>query len=609
MAIALLQWFERGPARTLLLAAALTSAGCLGLIGDLGNAGDRGQGTPGATQTTGEDGDIKCDILGPVTAPPLKRMSRAQYVNVLSDVVAAWAPSLGPMVMAAPAVQRALEQLREDNRVTGAGSGHGGLRRLDQLVEQGHVDASLVIAQAIGTEITSSAAKLGTLLGGCAADADKGNDAACVNDFIARAGRVAHRRALDADDIAFYGAVYAAQGIDAAGIADVVTAMLSGPYFFYQVEHGADAIDGSKAFALDDQELANRLSMQFWNTIPDAALQALVDTKAISTNAGYAEALAHVMADPRTTGTYSEFFREFFSAEDLPEIDRFVGTPAFDALRGSYAPTTDTREHMIDEVTRLAAYYAAKPDGTFADLFTTKKSFATTADVASLYGTPVWDGSSEPPDMTEPQRVGILSHAAMVATGSPTTRPIIKGVYIRGALLCDELPPPPANAMQVANDVAATLPPLTSTRGRIEAMTSSPACAGCHKSTINPLGFITEGFDPLGRVRQMEMVFDVTGKSLGSVPVDTSAVPAIVPGDATVARSTADLAGLLLASKKPQACMATKYFRYSFAQLEDTTNDACLVSTLKGRLAKGTSLSRVMSDIALMPSFRQRVFD
>ena len=129
------------------------------------------------------------------------------------------------------------------------------------------------------------------------------------------------------------------------------------------------------------------------------------------------------------------------------------------------------------QLARLGAFYASKPDGKFADLFTTRKSFATTPDVASIYELPPWSGEGEPPDIPDPERVGFLTRAALLATGSPSTRPIMKGVFVRTAFLCDELASPPANAMMVAQDTGAALDAVMSTRKRVEAITGRPDCA------------------------------------------------------------------------------------------------------------------------------------
>jgi hypothetical protein len=290
-------------------------------------------------------------------------------------------------------------------------------------------------------------------------------------------------------------------------------------------------------------------------------------------------------------------------------MDRLVGTPQFDAVRGTFTPTPDTRENMIDETTRLALYYTLQPTGVFSDLFTTRKSFATTPDVAQIYGVAPWSGTGEPPDIPDGQRVGLLTHAALTASGAAITRPVIKGVVVRTVLMCQPLGQPPANAMAVASALAATLDPLSSTRAFTQTLTENMLpCSGCHKTQINPLGFATENFDSLGRLRTMEKVFDASGTLLGQVPIDTSAVPNINPNDSSVVANAVDLQMDLLKSQTVQDCMARKYFRFTFAKLEDT-NDACTIESMTDGFVQGRPLGQVLLDLAKTPAFKQRRFN
>jgi Protein of unknown function (DUF1588)/Protein of unknown function (DUF1592)/Protein of unknown function (DUF1595)/Protein of unknown function (DUF1585) len=569
--------------------------------------------TPPGTSPPGTTPASLCAGGSPLplaVSTPLKRLSRFQYMSTLADVVKSWAPSVASQVLAAPAVITAQNTLGEDSRVTGTGDKRGGFRRLDQGVQQDQIDAQFAIAQAVAAELTSSPGRVSALLGPCASDADTTNDAACVQAFVKRAGRLAHRRSLDADDVTFYQTVYGAQGINAAGLTDVLTVMLTSPYFTYQIEHGGDVVDaGQKLYALDGQELVNRLTLQFWGTGPDNTLLAMVDSGSILTDEGYSLALEHIKASPLMANAVSEFFREYLSLEDLDEMNHLNGTARFDALRGAFSPTDQTRENMIDEVLRLATYYAAKPDGKFSDLFTTRKSFATTTDVAQIYGVAPWSGTGEPPDLVDPDRVGLITRAAMVASGAVLTRPIMKGVVLRNVLMCDSIGQPPANAMMVAQEAQATVDPLSSTRTMTKALTESRSdCSACHLGFINPLGFSTEMFDPLGRKRQMESIFDDAGKLLGQVPIDTTATPRLTAGDTTTSSNPGDLQARMLVSNKLQVCMARKYFRFTFGKLEEAT-DNCTIQAISDGLTQGKPLGQVLIDLAKTPAFKQRRFN
>jgi Protein of unknown function (DUF1588) len=282
-----------------------------------------------------------------------------------------------------------------------------------------------------------------------------------------------------------------------------------------------------------------------------------------------------------------------------------IGTPAFDTLRGDFEPGPDTTANMIAEAVGMASWYTFVGAGSFEELFTSDRSFASTPDVAAIYGMPAWDGG-EPPTFDDDVRAGLLTRAALVATGGLSSRPIMKGVFIRKGLLCDLVPPPPNNAAANPPEVSDEM----TTREVVEELTEQPdsACAGCHATLINPLGFATENFDPLGRVRSEQLLFDDDGQVVGSKPIDTSSVPAIDGGDEP-SSGAADLSRLMLESGKPQACFARNLLRFTWARAEDVQRDGCVLADAAVRLSTGESLAEVLRAMALQPQFRQRGFE
>jgi hypothetical protein len=300
-----------------------------------------------------------------------------------------------------------------------------------------------------------------------------------------------------------------------------------------------------------------------------------------------------------------QFFSEWLENTTLEELDSRAGNPVFEAFRGSTEVGPELRERMLEEVVDAATYYTFESGSTFDDFLASDRSFARTPDLAAIYETPVWDGSSEPPVFADPTRVGLVGRAAFLATGSANTRPIMKGVFLRIALLCDDIPPPPPNA--------AASPPMLSedstTRQVVEELTGSGSCAGCHTHVINPLGFVTEGFDALGRTRTEQRFFDEeTGAEIGSAPIDSAATPMVDSDDSSVVKSAAELTDKLLASEKPHACFARHYFRFSFGRLEDLDGDACALDTIKVSLDEGAALAESIRAVALSDAFQRRSF-
>jgi hypothetical protein len=191
-----------------------------------------------------------------------------------------------------------------------------------------------------------------------------------------------------------------------------------------------------------------------------------------------------------------------------------------------------------------------------------------------------------------------------LATGSPNTRPIMKGVFIRQLILCDTVPPPPANATNIPSDLARSL----TQRQVVEKLTEQPGtqCAGCHPTMINPLGFATENFDALGRVRSEETLYNSDGSQLAKKPVVTQGVPKVWSNDKQVAAGVSDLTDIIVRSGKAESCFARQYIRFTYGRKEDEELDGCALEAVRAALQEGHSLQQAMRAPALRPEFRQR---
>lgn len=602
----------RLPGTTIGLLAVVAAGGCY--QGSAGGGGDTDTSGGGETENveteggdeSGDSGDsddvFGCDESVWSDSLSMRRLSRVQYRNTVESLVT-WAAGPGaPDVLGV--VTPMFDRVPDDVPQSVHGP-RGGFRRLDQDVHQQHIDASYDVALAAATRLTQD--HLESVAGACAVDADPGNDSACIDDFIQRFGDRALRRPTTDEERAFYRDVYDAdgltQGADPQAFADVIVVMMTAPSFLYLLEHGEDELaDAAGVYQLGPYELAQRLSYQFWQAPPDDALLAAAASGELATDEGYEAQVDRVLADPRSESAVREFFAEWLWLEELPPIDARVGTPVFDAFLDGFEVTPETTENMVNEVLDAAAYYASA-GGTFEEFFLSDRSFATTPDLAEIYGVPVWEGG-EPPMFPQAERGSLLGRAAFVATGSPNTRPIMKGVRVREAMLCDQLAPPPDNAAGNPPDLS----PDSTTREVVEMLTeqAGTSCAGCHLTQINPLGYVTESFDALGRYRSHQVLLDEDGNVTGMREVDTTSTPILTPGDEREASSAADLGAMMLESERVQACFARNYVRWTFGRAEDDVADSCMLQDTTDALLEGASLQDVLRGMALREEFKTR---
>lgn len=557
----------------------------------------------GDTDEPGEsDGEFACDQNAWPESLSMRRLSRVQYRNTVEALVTWAAGSGAPDVLGgvAPLVDRMPVDVPQ--AVHGP---RGGFRRLDQNVHQEHIDASYDVAVAAATRLTQN--HLASVAGDCAVDGDTSNDDACIDAFIDGFGRQALRRPLTDDERIFYRDVYDAggvtQGTEPEAFADVIVVMMTSPSFLYMVEHGEDELaDAPGVYRLGPYELAQRLSYQFWQAPPDEALLAAAESGALLTDEGYEAQVERVLADPRAESAVREFFGEWLWLETLPPVDSRLGTPVFDAFLDGYEIGPETTQNIIDEVLDAAAYYVAG-GGSFEEFFLSDRSFATTPDLAAIYGVPVWEGG-EPPVFPQAERATLIARAAFTASGSANTRPIMKGVRIREAVMCDELAPPPPGAGANPPDLS----PSSTTREVVEELTEQPgtSCAGCHSLQINPLGFVTENFDALGRYRTQQALFDDAGAQTGSRDVDTTTMPLLTPDDDREVSSAAELSAILLETDKVQACFARNYVQWTFGRAEDEATDGCMLQDTTDALLDGASMQDVLRSIAMRDEFKTR---
>lgn len=537
---------------------------------------------------------------------PLRRLTMTQYRNTVRDLIR-WA--LGGALEAEGVVTLSgLDGVPRDRREPAPHDPHGSYRRLDQAVDQTHVDETFRVATALGRALTAPE-RLERVVGGCAIDADAVNDEACLSTFIHRFGARTLRRPLDADDENFYRVVYGSDPTARpAAYADVITVMLSAPELLYFVEHGeAEVPDEPGTYQLSAHELASRLSYHFWQTLPDDELWQTAEDGSLLEHEIFARQVERLMADERTRVTMVELFTDWLRLEDLPKLEGRTGDAVYAAFAGGDLPGHALRQQMIDDALDMLAHYTWSDPAGLEALFTSELSFARGASLARIYGTDPWDGSSTPPVLPGGARPGLLTRAWFLASGSASTRPILRGAFVRQRLLCDELASPPSNVVAMPP----SLRPDRTTREVVEDLTEQPGsvCATCHATLINPLGFAFEGFDALGRVRTEQRLFGDDGTQVGALPVDSTSVPRVTTADGRETEGPAQLARYMLESGKLEACLARNYFRFTFGRYEDLTRDGCALERLRSRLVESDRIQDLLREAALLPELRQRRFE
>jgi mono/diheme cytochrome c family protein len=280
----------------------------------------------------------------------------------------------------------------------------------------------------------------------------------------------------------------------------VVKAVLVSPHFLFRVEKEQPS---SEPYAINDFELASRLSYFIWASMPDDELFDLAKQNTLHDDSVIDAQVRRMLKSPR-----SKALAEHFGGQWL----------AFNAIRITAAPDRKKFPEFTD-VVRDALYEQAVA---FVDsVFRDDRPITTLIDadytylnhrLARYYNLPDVKGDDLRPVKLagdNAARCGVLGLGAIhVVTSFPLrTSPVLRGKWVLETLLGAAPPPPPPDTPKLPDDDAPTQG-LTF-RQKLEKHRADPNCASCH-ARMDPLGFGLENFDPVGRWR----------KELAGQPVD-----------------------------------------------------------------------------------------
>jgi len=141
---------------------------------------------------------------------------------------------------------------------------------------------------------------------------------------------------------------------------------------------------------------------------------------------------------------------------------------------------------------------------------------------------------------------------------------------------------------------------LPTNRARAEALTSAPVCAACHKTYLNPPGFVMEAYDALGRWQTMEAD---TGAAINTV-ADVS-----IDGAPVTVRDPAELMAKLAASQAAQRTYARRWDAHAYGRDRNPLDD-CVVERLAADISRtGFPIVDLLVELTQSESFRVRVRD
>jgi hypothetical protein len=274
-------------------------------------------------------------------------------------------------------------------------------------------------------------------------------------------------------------------------------AALCSPYFLYRLEQ-----DPPKGIAaINEYELASRLSYFLWSSMPDDQLFSLAETNQL--RAHQEEQVRRMLKDRKARALTENFAAQWLHLGGLkkaaPDPKLF---PDFDEK---------LRQDMREETRRFVAN-VIEEDRSIMEFLDADYTYLNER-LARHYGIQGVSGDEFRLVQLEKQhqRGGLMTQASILTLSSPPTRtsPVKRGVWVLETLFNDPPSPPPADVPPL--EAEGTV--LTgSVRQVLEKHRENAQCAGCH-SRIDPYGLALENYNAIGvwRTKENDHAIDTSG--------------------------------------------------------------------------------------------------
>jgi hypothetical protein len=538
----------------------LAAAGCSGTVGETtprGTSTNRG-GTVG-TSVGGGGVVVSGDACATRDPGPsyIRRLNRFEYNNTVRDL-------LGDT--SAPA-----SDFPADEITLGFDNNSQSLDTSPALAEQYMLAAEKLATTAVTNDMST--------LVGCS-PTQMGADA-CGQSFVDSFVSKAFRRPVDDDERQRFLGILKGAADFTTGVRLVVETVLISAPFLYRVEFGAPPAAGEKMVQLDPYEMGSRLSYLLWGSMPDAQLLTAAKSGKLSNPNDIAAQAARMLDDPKAKDAIGHFNEQWLHLGDIDAVAK--DNSVFPDFSADMVP-------MLSESTRRFVDDVFWKDGKFSSLLQSSGVFANDK-LAGYYGLPSV-GGSDYTRVTQPHPAGILSQPGMMAMlgKANQTAPVQRGKFVREQLLCNTLPPPPANIQIKAPELSPTL----STRERFAQHRTQPLCAGCH-DLMDPIGLGLENFDGTGKWRTTE----------NGSPIDASGE--IKASDVSGAfEGATGLADKLASSDDVKKCVSVSWFHFAYGRA-DMAEDSCSLAVLQKSFAdSGYTFSGLVTALVKTDAFLYR---
>ena len=370
------------------------------------------------------------------------------------------------------------------------------------------------------------------------------------------------------------------------GFSLALQAALLSPNFIYRPEFDPTP-DSLTPHAVNDYELASRLSYFMWSSMPDDQLFTSAKAGNLHEAGTLATQVTRMLADPKSRALIDNFAGQWLLIRNIDSVtpDSMLFPNFNNALRAA----------MKSEAQMLFQQVAF--NNLPADQLINAQFAYLTDPLAQFYGLPAVGSTQQPVKVTladSAHRRGLLSQGLLLTVNSHAniTSPVLRGKFVLTDLLCESVPPPPD---KVNTNLAPDPTGMLTLRQVLEGHLSNPTCAACH-SLMDPIGFGLENYNAIGAYRTMD----------GSLPVDATGM---LHGQKFNGES--EMAEIIASDPAFSACLANKLFTYALGRMPDLTSansmDASALASMTDQFKKsGLQFGKLLTSIVSSPSFLSR---
>ncbi|MCA9044633.1 MAG: DUF1592 domain-containing protein, partial [Planctomycetaceae bacterium] len=378
----------------------------------------------------------------------------------------------------------------------------------------------------------------------------------------------------------------------------VLTAVLMSPHFCYYIP---EVHDGTATYPLSDKDLASRLSLFLWSSLPDEELLATAEQHQLQSEEQLISQTRRMLKSPKINAFAEEFLGQWLRYRDYLAKDH-INADAFpdydDALR----------EALAAEPVRLVTYLV-NHDLPITELLSSDVTFVNRR-LAAHYGGEIqrqydtqwaaFAGDRSQPDdiwfqvsgLRNEGRGGLLGMGIILTKNSAgeRTSPVKRGFWTVHHLLGQHFPPPPANVPELPKSEKEATQTI---RQLLAIHVADSKCAMCHKH-FDGLGLAMEGFDAIGRKR----VADSAGR-----PVDSTAE---LPGGGT-AQGIPELIDYIQKQRQDEfvKTFCRKFLGYALGRSVILSDEPLLEEMETSLKENGYRFSAAFETVVRSPQFRQ----